>query len=411
MRDPALTRRRFLRQALATGALSSSGGLTLDLAGCAPVPADREVVAGDAALLGLYARDTHSVDDALSRALERVDFSWLTPGDSVFVKLACNSGNDHPATTAPSSVRGMVRALFDRGAGRVVVGDQAGVQQVRLVAGEERFSSTRALMERNGLLAAIEESGAEAHFFDDQGFDAGYVAATLPEGSSWREPMMIPRIVTEVDHLVYLPRLSCHGLAGYTHGLKIAIGFLRDDSRLHLHHDAAMFYEKYTDVNLCDEIASRLRLTFTFVEKILLHYGPDSGTVVDADPYIAVASANVAVHDLVTVPILDFVNSTTLPGPAPSFGGGPMSDFFNFNFVTWLAERDTGIPWGRPFGYTPYVPHVWSGAPTGDRALIRAFFSQGGIPSDVTIAQDGAVPDDALKAHMERYGGGRFTFG
>ena len=42
---------------------------------------------------------------------------------------------------------------------------------------------------------------------------------------------MIARAITEVDHLVYLPRLSSHVLTGYTHGHKIAVGWLRDDPR------------------------------------------------------------------------------------------------------------------------------------------------------------------------------------
>jgi uncharacterized protein (DUF362 family) len=405
-----LTRRRFLKSAVVSGAIGSASPLVLDLAGCAPVPLDRSPLGDDDVLFGLYRRDAFSPDEAVAQALAQIDFSWLSPGDSVFVKVACNSGNDHPAVTAPSSVRGMVRALFDHGAGRVVVGDQSGVHEVRLAAGERRFRSTRAMMERNGLLAAIEEKGAEAHFFDDQGFDDGYFAASPPDGTSWSEPMMVANIVRDVDHIVYLPRLSCHGLAGYTHGLKIAIGFLRDDSRLHLHHDAAMFYEKYVDVNLCDEIASRLRLTFTFVEKLMLHYGPDLGTVVDADPFVCVASFNVATHDLLTVPILDFVNARTPPGPEPGYAGGTMSDVYNFAFVTFLTENNTGIPWGSPVGYTPYVPHTWRGSSSSDRALIRAFFAQGGIPSSVRVMLDGEAPDDNLRAHIEGYGAGRFTF-
>jgi uncharacterized protein (DUF362 family) len=405
-----LTRRRFLKAAAASGAIGGAAPLALDLSGCAPVPLDRAALGADDVLFGLYRRDAFAACDAVDAALGAVDFSWLSAGDSVLVKVACNSGNVHPATTALSSVRGMVRALFARGAGRVVVGDQSGVHEVRLAAGERRFSSTRALMERNGLLAAIEESGAEAHFFDDQGFDDGYFAATPPDDTSWKEPMMIANIVRDVDHIVYLPRLACHGLAGYTHGLKLAIGFLRDDARLHLHHDAAMFYEKYVDVNLCDEIASRLRLTFTFVEKMMLHYGPDLGTVVDVDPFVCVASNNVAVHDLLSVPILDFVNQRTPIGSEPGYPGGLMSDVYNFAFVTFLTENNTGIPWGSPIGYTPYVPHTWTASSSSDRALIRAFFAQGGIPETVRVVRSGSAPDDELRAHIERYGGGRFTF-
>src|SRR5688500_14842820 len=67
------------------------------------------------------------LEDGVRAAFTALDTSWLEPGDSVFVKVACNSGNRHPAVTSPNAVRAVTRALFERGAGRVLVGDQSGV--------------------------------------------------------------------------------------------------------------------------------------------------------------------------------------------------------------------------------------------------------------------------------------------
>ena len=39
------------------------------------------------------------------------DFSWLSRGDSVFIKPALNSGNNYPATTNPAGIKAIV--LFD----------------------------------------------------------------------------------------------------------------------------------------------------------------------------------------------------------------------------------------------------------------------------------------------------------
>ena len=43
------------------------------------------------------------------------DFSWLSRGDRVLIKMALNSGNPYPATTDPWSVQCMVKLLKERG--------------------------------------------------------------------------------------------------------------------------------------------------------------------------------------------------------------------------------------------------------------------------------------------------------
>ena len=54
------------------------------------------------------------------------DFSWLSKGDRVLIKMALNSGNPYPATTDPWSVKCMVKLLREKGAGRILVGDKSG---------------------------------------------------------------------------------------------------------------------------------------------------------------------------------------------------------------------------------------------------------------------------------------------
>ena len=53
------------------------------------------------------------------------DFSWLSKEDQVLIKIALNSGNRYPATTDPWSVQCMVKLLKERGAGKILVGDQS----------------------------------------------------------------------------------------------------------------------------------------------------------------------------------------------------------------------------------------------------------------------------------------------
>jgi len=378
-------------------------------------PADAGPLSTGEVLLGLYpSSNLAKPEDAVAKGLAHHDFSWLSSGDSVFVKLSCNSGHVHPAVTSPAAVSGLCAELFARGAGRVIVGDQAGVESVRLAAGESRFGSTKELMQGNGLHDAITAAGAEPHFFDDQGYEAGYFEATPPNGHHWQKPMMLPSIIKQVDHIVYLPRLASHGLAGYTHGLKSAVGWLRDDSRYHMHNDAASLHEKYTEINYSAELASRLRLIFTFAEKLMLHQGPDTGTVAVVDPRLVIASDDIANHDAFSAALLRHFDTNT-PSEGNSFlayGDGSGADMRNRFFVQTYVEQTTGIPWGQGGeGYTQLSGHkYWEGI-AADRGLSRAYELRGGIPTTIPVRLDGSPLDSDLMAALGGANSGIFVMG
>lgn len=396
------TRRAFLkRSALATGGL-----LAAPLgAACAGVPVvDAGSGAADGVVLGLHpSSGLDRPEDAVRRTLAALDFSWLAPGDSVFVKVACNSAASHPGVTSPTAVRAVCEELFERGAGRVLVGDQSGVASVRLAEGDVRHSETRALTAQNGLLDAITDAGAEPHFFDDGGYEDGYVPATFPFESHWRAPPRIARVVAEVDHLVYLPRLASHCLTGYTHGHKIAVGFLRDDARFEMHHDAARLYERYTEVNYCEEIASRLRLVVTLAESVLIDNGPDNGAVAPADPRIVIASPHLANHDAVAVQLLTWAQRNL--NPTHTTGGvpwGPWAAVSNSALPGYVTAR-TGIPWrsdSAPLLPSSYVAHDFGAGVQQDHSLARAYEILGGVPRSIRVASVGEAAPDSLVAQL-----------
>jgi uncharacterized protein (DUF362 family) len=401
----SVTRRQFLGGSALVGA-----SLVLDLSGCGeskpPGPAP---LGSDDVLLGLYrSSDVPSPDAAVTQALARLDWTWLKRGQSVLVKLASNSPNPHPAVTSPAAVRAVVAELKKRGATRVVVADQAGAQWVRLASGERRFSSTRERVQANGLLQAITDAGAEAHFFDDQGYDAGYFEATPPDGSHWTQPLMIPQIVKEVDHIVYLPRLSSHVLCGCTIGHKMAMGFLRDDSRYHVHHEATNIYEKYVEISWVPEIRQRFRLAVTLAESMMLHNGPDSGDPTPVDPRVVIASRNLAHHDVVATALLVRFNTAT-PVTTTDTYRADMADASNQLFVETGVAVSTRIAWGpsSPGPYQGYTAHAFEQGLDSDRALARAFALAGGVQSTIRVVSAGAPLADEVGAAITTWSGNR----
>ena len=94
------------------------------------------------------------------------DFSWLSKGDRVLIKIALNSGKHYPATTDPWSVHSMVKLLKKKGAGKILVGDQGGFGTVQWTKDRQEGSS-RQLAKAAGLLKVIEDSDGEPCFFEE----------------------------------------------------------------------------------------------------------------------------------------------------------------------------------------------------------------------------------------------------
>ena len=419
-----LSRRRFLRSA---AALTASGVL---LPRCSDGPggagpdravgpdATSEIRADawpardpDSVLLGLYPTDqVPSAEEAVRLACADLDWSWLNPGDSVFVKLSSNSGNAHPAVTSPAAARAVCEELLARGAGSVKAGDMGGVESVR-VTEAKTWGSTRGLMEKNGLLDAITQAGAEPWLFDEQGHEEGFVEATFPfDDTHWHEPPRIARIATEVDHIVMLPRLSSHAIAGCSLGLKCAVGWIRDDSRFLMHVNGASIHELYTELSYSNEIRDRLRLTLTLAEDLLLDCGPDVGTIATADPRIVIASPNLANHDAVAVAALAFIDGLTPPDPTVIIRYGESADAINQMLITTLVPNWYGEPWGEldmEEHYTPVEYVEYQAGVASNPALVRAYEILGSVPATIPVRLVGEAPDHAFLAFLTAHDGGR----
>lgn len=240
------------------------------------------------------------IGEAVRASVEAVtDFSWLSKGDSVFIKPALNSGHPYPSTTSPQGIAAMVKLLKDRGAGRVVLGDMSGIEHVKLSPGGVS-GSTRMLMEKCGMAKVALEAGAELHFFEEAGWDAFY--EDVPSsGYHWKEGLMLPNILQEMDHIVLMPRCGRHTLAGSTLGLKAAVGYWRTDTRLEYHKDATSFYEKAAEGNTVNTLLNKQRMVVSVADKVLTTFGPDKGYVVEPFTGLVISSQSIVAHDMVSL--------------------------------------------------------------------------------------------------------------
>ncbi len=349
-------------------------------------------------LVSLRALDRGASDDAIVAAFRKVaeaatDFSWLSRGDTVLIKPASNSAKRYPATTSPLSIRAMVGLLMQKGAGKVIVADKPGVEYVYQDKKDQRGSS-REIMTMNGLHQAAVESGAKVHYFEEAGYDAYFGDRTEHE-SHWRGELILPNILNHVDHVVLLPRVSRHVLAGTTLGLKAAVGWLRDDSRLELHRDAKSLFEKTAEINDTTVLRQKLRLVLSVATKVQTTFGPDRGFAAEPDPGLIFGSESLLAHDMISLGWLLWNREYATPKGQIAWHRDPYLSFpgtFNRLFVGYI--------WGvrqllksETYGTVP-IRSVRT-----DPVISRAASIWGGVPR-LEIEDVGGDLDPNIRAYL-----------
>ncbi|MBI4766518.1 MAG: DUF362 domain-containing protein [Deltaproteobacteria bacterium] len=318
------------------------------------------------------------------------DFSWLSRGDSVFIKPALNSGNPYPATTSPPAIAAVISLLKEKGARRVIVGDMAGIEHVKL-SPESLSGSSRKLMETSGLAKAVLAAGGEVHFFEESGWKSFYEDPMI-NGLHWKQGLMMPNILKEVDHILLMPRCSRHVLAGATLGLKAVVGYWRTDTRLEYHRDASTLQEKTAEANTARTLVKKQRLIISAADKILTTIGPDTGHVYQPEIGLIIASESVVAHDMVSLAWL-LENRRLIPPDKK----GKFAD--NSPIVAWLANY-----WvvHRLGGWKPTLASdrlvkndlktIWD-----DRVLGRAYHVFNGLPKVALREANRNLPEDLKK--------------
>lgn len=323
------------------------------------------------------------------------DFSWLSKGDRVLIKVALNSGNKYPATTDPWSIHCMVKLLKEKGAGKILVGDQSGFGTVQWTK-DLKIGSSRQLASSAGLLNAIEENDAEPCFFEEYGWD-GYQPVSPTGEHHWNQPIMIPMILDEVDHIIFLPRVASHILAGNTLGFKLGVGFLRSDSRGAFHNGGNQFYAMYEEINHIPQIASKLRLTVSSGRLVLTLFGPNDGPTAKPDYGLVMASEDLLAHEMLAYAWLQWNRQFETSSFAHmTYGKLTKSRSRHNNQFTERMWPDTK---GRK---TPPIDYFEPGNLYNHPAVINNLKRLGGHPRSIHVEEVNRQPDDTVVSYLNR---------
>jgi len=173
-----------------------------------------------------------------------------------------------------------------------VIGDQSGIDHVLHHPGGVIHGRTIDNYARSGM---GDRNDTRFVGFEDSGWDEGFFHHHSACTASWRDGFYLTSWVKKADHIISLPRVSTHSMAGVTLGLKSMVGMLREDSRMEFHANGPMnrfiirsakgstlrssddgtgtFFEKIVEIS--DAIREKLRLTLYLATEVQATFGPD----------------------------------------------------------------------------------------------------------------------------------------
>jgi hypothetical protein len=181
--------------------------------------------------------------------------------------------------------------LAERGAA-VVIGDQSGIEHVLHHPGGVVRGSTVENYQKSGMGFFTRARFAG---FEEGGWEEGFYHHRSSSLHSWQNGFHITVWAKFADHIISLPRVSTHTIAGASLGFKNMVGMLREDSRMEFHANGPMngsvirsargstlssvddntgrFLEKIVEIS--DAVRDKLRLTLFLATEIQATFGPD----------------------------------------------------------------------------------------------------------------------------------------
>lgn len=214
---------------------------------------------------------------------------FIKPGDTVLVKPNVNSDDPYPGTTNPEVIKEIVTMCFENGAKRVIVADRSGVL----------WQNTMYNMEKVGIAQAARSAGAEVLALENEEW-----ILVKPEGSKyWVNGFRIPKLVTEVDHIINVAVVKTHSIADFSMSLKNFVGFIHMSDRMFM-HGSGNIKEMIAELNL----AFNPKLNILDATRVFVRGGPDRGEI--REPKMIIASRDRIAADITGLALLRSLGTT-----------------------------------------------------------------------------------------------------
>jgi uncharacterized protein (DUF362 family) len=157
--------------------------------------------------------------------------TFIRAGQTVLLKPNVTGPIPPPDTTSCEVLAALIGMCRAAGASEVIVAERTfGPLRTAMVFDTARCGPDG---EERSLREVIETAGATFRPLDDEPWDE----FELPGTTDFERPILIPRILTEVDHFINVPALKTHSGAVFTMAMKNLFGFIHPDTRNGQVHD------------------------------------------------------------------------------------------------------------------------------------------------------------------------------
>lgn len=226
-----------------------------------------------------------TIKSQLETLTKNSDFPEVA-GKTVLLKPNILSGAapEKAVCTHPEFLRGVIRLVREKGAGKILVGDSPG-------AGGPEHAARKA-----GLLQVVEEEGAFwASFKKSSRFEA--------PGGRKQKQFFLTSWLKEADILISLPKMKTHIMMYFTGAVKNLFGLVPglNKSRFHMNYP-----EKEDFAALICDLYETVKPDYAIMDAITAMEGPGPGSGYPKAVNLILASANAAALDGAAMTIMGY---------------------------------------------------------------------------------------------------------
>jgi uncharacterized protein (DUF362 family) len=220
--------------------------------------------------------------------------AFIMPGDKVFIKPNFNTSDPFPASSDIGFVRAVIAEVYTRQPAQVILGESPTF-----------FGKSRKYFDdKNPRALQPEFPDLKILYLPDE----AWIKKDIPH-AKFIKSGSVPKIIDEVDKVIYLPCLKTHAWAQFTGALKLTVGLLKPSERIKLH--TSHLQEKIAELNQL----VKPTLIIMDARKCFIDHGPTKGAV--KEPNMFLASPNRAELDIEAIKIIQTFPGNTLAGLDP----------------------------------------------------------------------------------------------
>jgi uncharacterized protein (DUF362 family) len=223
----------------------------------------------------------------IKKTIEILDMKGLdVKGSRVLVKPNVCSPfppNETPSNTHPDVIGAFVRYLKEKGARKVLVGDEP-------VWG----LSSRLCLEKSGVKDVVHREGGELVYFEEQ----KRITKMIPNGRLF-ESISLPGILDDVDFLINLPKMKINSMALVTLCIKNLLGLVSFRDRKRFHRGADLAYALI-------DVAKVVRPHLNVIDAIIAMEGKSAHSGTPRPLGLLIGSQDMVAADIVGTQVMGF---------------------------------------------------------------------------------------------------------